>query len=536
MANLVQYGGFNFSSISEGVDPFVGVSDEQILVGGKFKTLKRIIIQGKIVPDNFCSNSQDVSSKIKTLLGALKNDFQQITAGGISAQIARCESIEVNQSNIFGTADYTVNFISYPDNLSSLNFRILNPVDNRQIIENQDGTIRITRQISAQGIGPNAIPNARDFINSVSPAKNIVPPILLQIGNISASLGSSLKPRRMIETINRVDGTVSLDIEFLYRSNAPNNNIILNNSVDISYDEKTGIYTVNVQGTLSAGDIESSSNQIKQELKNALGRINIFNLAMSRLKASTNAGFLNKEPENFSITEDSLNNSLNFNYTFVSDPYNVKNDITFEITRDRIKDIISITVSGTLTARGPQKDKKNKLQSAYSQLNLFNLANGFFKKNADANDQKLNSNPINSTATFNQYKDTIISLSYSAQFSNQFEENSEIIKFEYTISATPSIDIYYPIQFLNGTNGVFDMQFFKRGTIGIDGTAIGKSISLQNTIRSLAISKLSEAFGSLGLVSNSSIRIEDNVSSPLKSDNGYTYTFSIKDNCETKVF
>jgi hypothetical protein len=537
MANLVNYGGFDFSSVSEGVDPFVGVSDEQVLVGGKFKTLKRITVQGRIIPTNFCTNPQSVSSKIKNLLDALKNDFQQINAGGLSAQFARCESIEVNQSNIFGAADYTANFISYPNELSDFNIRVLNPTDNRQISENRDGTISITRQISAQGISPNAIENARSFINSVQPDKNTVPPILLQIGNIT-NPGGGLKPRRMIETINRIDGTVSLDIEFLYRSNAPNNNIILNNSIDISYDEKIGIYNVSVQGSLSTGDVTegagSNWNTIKAELKSALGRINLFNLAFARLKDLTGALFLNQEPESFSITEDSLNSSLNFNYTFVSDPYDVKSDISYEINYDRLKDITTVSVNGNLTARGPQKDKKQKLRDAYDKLNLFNLANNFFEKNAESKSVKLNSNAINSTVTYNQYEDTIISLSFSSEFSNQFEEAPGLIKFEYTLSVTPSIDVYYPIQFLNGDNGVFDMNFYKRGTIGIDGSAIGKSALLGDQIRSLAENKLSEVINSLG--ASTRVRIEDNVSTPLKSDNGFGYTFSIKENCETNKF
>jgi hypothetical protein len=535
MANLVNYGGFDFSSVSEGVDPFVGVSDESVIVGGKFKTLKRITVQGKIIPPNFCPNSQNVSSKIKTLLDALKNDFQSIQAGGISAQFARCDSIEITQSNFFGGADYTANFISYPDDLSEFEGRVLNPTDSRQITENPDGTITITRQISAQGIGPNAIENARSFINSLTPSKEKVPPILLQIGQIREG-GNSLLPRRMVETINRIDGTVSVDVDFVYRSNATNNNTILSNSIDISYDEKTGVYTVGIQGTLSTGDLNSDWDGIKLNLISALSSINLFNLAFARFRALTGASFLNKEPESFSTTEDSLNSSLNFNYTYVSDPYNVKSDITYEINYDRIKDITTVTVSGTLTARGPQKDKKTKLKSAYDRLNLFNLANQFFEKNAESKDSKLNSNSVNSTVTYNQYEDTIVSLSFSSQFSNQFEEVSGLIKFEYTLSATPSIDVYLPLQFLDGSNGIFDMQFYKRGLISIDGSAIGKTSALGDTVRSLARNELSSLASSIGAQGGTKVSTEDNVTAPLQSDNGFNYSFSIKENCETEVF
>jgi hypothetical protein len=534
MANLVTYGNFDFSSISEGIDPFVGVSDEQVIVGGKFKTSKRITIQGKILPTNFCSNSQNVSSKINTLFEALKNDFQSITAGDISGQFARCESVDINQSSFFGGADYTANFICYPDNLSSINYRIINPVDNRQITENADGTIVITRQISAQGLGPDAINNARNFINNgITPQKNIVPPILFAIGNLTDP-GSNLKPRRMIETVNRMEGTVSLDVEFIYRSNAPNNNIILSNSIDINYDEKSGLYTVNIQGNLitsDISDINDNSDQIQTQLKSSLQNINLFNLALTRFKELTGLNYLNPDPENFSITEDRINNSLNFNYTFTNDPYDVKSDISYQMNYDRIKDITTITINGTLTARGPQKDKKIKLESAYNSLNLFNLANNFFNRNAESKTLNLNSNPINSTVTYNQYEDTIISLSFSTEYSNQFEEVPGLKRFEYTLSATPSIDVYNPIQFLNGDNGVFNLNFFKRGTVGIDGSAVGDSSLLKGSIRSRAFNKLNSLKSSVGSIR--SVTTEDNVTTPINSDNGFNYSFNISENCET---
>jgi len=539
MANLVTYGNFDFSSISEGIDPFVGVSDEQVIVGGKFKTLKRITIQGKILPTNFCSNSQNVSSKINILFEALKNDFQSITAGDISGQFARCESVDVNQSSFFGEADYTANFICYPDDLSNINYRIINPVDNRQITENADGTIVITRQISAQGLGPDAINNARNFINNgITPQKNIVPPILFVIGNLTDP-GSNLKPRRMTETVNRMEGTVSLDVEFIYRSNAPNNNIILSNSIDINYDEKSGLYTVNIQGNLitsDISDINNNSDQIQTQLKSSLQSINLFNLAFTRFKEFTGLNYLNPEPENFSITEDRINNSLNFNYTFTNDPYDVKSDISYQMNYDRIKDITTIIINGTLTARGPQKDKKTKLESAYESLNLFNLASNFFNRNAESRTLNLNSNPINSNVTYNQYEDTVISLSFSTEYSNQFEEVPGLKRFEYTLSATPSIDVYYPIQFLDGNNGVFNLNFFKRGSVAIDGSALGVSSSLGRSIRNRALDKLKDLKSNVGSVSKSIVTTEDNVTTPIYSDDGFNYDFNISENCETRKY
>lgn len=532
MSNSVQYGSFNFSSLSNGVNPFVGVSDEQVIVGGRFRTLKRITIQGRIIPSEFCPNSVDVSSKIKTLLDNLKDDFLSINAGGISSQNARCESIEINQSNFFGSADYTANFIAYPESLSAIGFNILDPVDNRQIRENPDGTISITRTISARGVGLNGISEARDFINSVTPQKDQVPPVLLLIGNIVNANG--LKPRRMVETINRMEGVVSLDVEFIYRATVPSNSIILSRTTDISYDEKTGFFIVKISGNLTVNDITSGWSSIKSDLYTSLNKIDFYKLALDALKQTSNGNFLNKELESFSTTEDSLNNSLNFDYTFTSDPNDVKNDISYQINYDVIKDITTVNVNGTITARGAEKNRSDKLSKAYNNLNLYKLANSFFESFAESKKVKLNSNPVNSNVTYNQYENTITSISFSSEFSNQFEENGSIIKFEYSLSCNPSINVYSPVQFLNGSNGVFDMKFFKRGTVSIQGTALSKSPGIGGTVHTLALSKLDDFISSIG--GTNEVITESNVTSQKESDNGYNYSFSIQKNIETKIY
>jgi hypothetical protein len=529
---MASYGSFNFASLSEGAEPFVGVSDEPIIVGGKFRTLKRVTIQGKIVPSNFCSNSEDVSSKIKNLLNGIKDDFDSISAGDISAEFARCESIDITQSNFFGTADYTAVFISYPDELSDIDIRVLNPVDSREIVENQDGTISVTRKISAQGIGPDAISNARNFIESLDDLYT-APPVLLKIGELTDP-GDSLTPRRLIETIDRTNGIVSVDIEFVYRSTVPNNNVILTQSIDIDYDEKSGLYSVTVSGNLSTGDLTSDSDAIMDSLRVELESIGPQKIALAQLTKCTDGDFLQKNPQNFSTNEDALNSSLGFSYTFTSEPREIIEDISYQGTYDVIRDITTITINGNLTSILPQFQKKEILKKAYENLDLYGLANSFFSKFDDNSKIKLNKNAINSQVTYNKVNETIVSVSFSTEFSNQFEENDPFLKFEYTLTAQPSINVFYPIQFLDGSNGIFDLNFYKRGTISINGSAIGKDSDLNESARSLAISKLDEFANDLGAITR--IRVEDNVSNPQQSDNGYLYSFSITENCETEVF
>lgn len=525
----VTYGNLNFDSIC-GHTPFVGISDEPIIVGGKYKTLKRILVQGKIIGDINCPNSQTVTSKIRSLLNSVQEDFVPISAGGFSAPLARLESIDMNQPNRFGPADFTANFLAYPSNLSSFGYDVLDPVDNKQIVENNDGTISIIRRVSARGIStssnPNAINNARNFLNSLN--LTVAPKLFFQIGQLTDP-PSSLQPRRFVETVNRLEGSVSIDIEFTYRANATNPNVVLNYSIDISYDDKSGIYNATINGNL-IGNINSTPELLLTEFK----KINIFSLVLSKFRELTGFEYLSKIEEQFSTSDDAENNSINFSYTYISDPNDIKSNIKSDVSYDYVKDIATININGVLTARGSQKNKEALLNSALSSINFYSLATQAFNKSSPSKKPILNKTPVSKNITRRKFEGVTSSIEFSVSFSNEFENTPDLIKFEYTLSATPSIDVYNPVQFLDGGGGIFNMKFFRRGSISIQGTALSANANSAGSIRGLARSKLNSFISSLGGANR--VVIEDNITSPLYSDNGYIYNFSISENCETRKF
>lgn len=540
MADLVKYNSTDIATIC-GHDPFVGVSDETVILGGKFKTLKRVSIQGKILPT--CGDSTEITDKINSLINLFGSDFKKLEAGGITLDHAKVESVDVSQSNFFTSADFTVTLSGYPTTLSESPFHeynILEPVDEKQITENEDGTINITRRISVKGISTNvpAIQNARNFINSYYPNQSYkkIPDIFFQIGQLTSPglNNTNIKPRRLVETINRMEGTISIDIDFVYRNNAVTNNTILSYSVDVGYDDRSGIYTATINGSLMASDVESMSNIVKNDLKTSLSKLNFFNLTMNVFKTLTGFNYLNPEPDSYSIKEDIENNSITFNYSYVSDPYPVKTNISYDVQYDYVKDITTVGINATITARGPQKNRASLLEAELNKLNLYNLAQSYFSKYAPTKIPKLNQNSTSYSITRNRFDGVTTSIQVSADYSNQYQEENGLIKFDYTLSVNPSIDLYLPVQFLDGTNGMFDMNLYKRGAVSIQGTALGKNAGLQGTVRSLALSKLNSFASSIGAVIK--IRTEDNVTRPEKSDDGYTYSFNITENCETQKY
>jgi hypothetical protein len=390
--------------------------------------------------------------------------------------------------------------------------------------------------------GKSALENARDFINATYPSQGYkkAPDIFFQLGQLIGPGGNNttLKPRRLVETINRMEGTISIDIDFVYRGTAPTNNTILSYSVDVSYDDKSGIYTATLSGNLVTANTDDNSDIIKSSLKTDLAKLNFFNLTINIFKTLTGFNYLNPEPESFSVKEDVENNTITFNYSYVSDPYPVKQSLNYDIQYDSVRDITTVSISGTLTARGPQKSRKAQLESALAGLNLYNLAQSFFTRYAVSKNPNLNKNPESYSITRNKFglgtEDVVDSISVSANYSNQYLEESGLIKFEYNLSASPSIDVYLPVQFLDGSNGIFNMNFYRRGTISVNGSALGKTNNLAGTVRSLALSKLNSLASAVG--ASIRVRTQDNVTYPRQSDDGYVYNFTIEDNCETSKY
>jgi hypothetical protein len=525
MSDIVKYGTFDFETVCGHV-PFVGVSDEQVLLGGKFKTLKRVTIQGKILKATCGEASSIITNKINTLIAALKDDFKTLIAGGIELEYAKCESVEVSQSSFFGYATFTAVFSAYPLGLTNNQYNILDPTDTKEISEGRDGIITINRKVSARGIGTasgDAITNARTFLNSLS--LSTVPTIFFIVGNL-VNPGNGLKPKKYSETINRMEGTISIDIDFAYRPEAPNNSIILSYNVDIGYDDKSGLYSVQLNGSVAGGVDDTMA-----AVRTALNQIQFFTLAQTKLRQATGFTYLNKEPDSYSIKENEENMSISFDYTYSSDPYDVKNSVNYEYNYDYIKDIVKITVNGTITARGSEKDRSVKLETAYNSLNLYQLAQAFFAKKAVNPSLPLNKSPNSFSKTRERKTGTTTSsVSYSAEYSNQYEMITDFTKFVHTITVRPSIDYYTPIQFLDGNNGVFNLNMFKRGSVSVNGSAVGINGNLSSTVRGKMLGFLNSIKGGVESIT------ENRVGTPEFSDDGYGYNFSAEKTLETPVF
>ena len=127
------------------------------------------------------------------------------------------------------------------------------------------------------------------------------------------------------------------------------------------------------------------------------------------------------------------------------------------------------------------------------------------------------------------------SYNISASFDNSpIPPIAELKAFTWAIDVTPSLFAYYPIQFLNGDNGLFNMNYYKRGKISMKGSALAADNS---DYSQQILSQALNIFNNYAASFSNRVRVESKVTRDQFADeNGYKYSFVLTDTCETPIF
>jgi hypothetical protein len=511
--------------------PFIGVSNSFINYGQRWGNLQTITMQGTITGK--CDNFSGIVAKQSQLFQNFSQDFKllQIVQDGqtvFSGNYVKVASVDFDQSEYIGALPYKIDLNVYPAEMFTGTYGVTDPVSEIKFSEQKDRTVSITRTFSAKGFNTsstvnNALDNARNYVQSQTGISNLVLPTFIPNVNLNAS---TLNPKRIQETINRMDGTYSLELSYVIREGASISTVI-QYTFDIGYDDERGIYNASIKGSLSDG-----INGSMQNLRNVFSSLNPYNILYSRFSEVTQYNYLNPNPENFSITENEQDNILEFNYSYTSDPRNVKLDYSVDIQNEYVSDTVSVSFNGTLTARGAQAQRLTQLESALSNLDVFNLCQSYYmQKFGNSPSLPLNPNP----KTYNVKRNFATStISIQATYGNIRIPPPGFKTAKYSVSITPSINKYSPIQFLNGSNGYFDLNYYNRGKITIQGTA-----SFDNNNDNTSIVR-NYANGLMSLYSNgfsNLVKTEDKIDRNVTSDgNGYIYNFTLTQTCETPIF
>lgn len=506
-----------FGNVNLGSSPFVGISDEIVIWAGKRCVIKRVVIGGKIYDCGSGPNTNiDILSAISAWQTAALGGFQSLSVGGFSSNFARCDSLEIINSDYLG-AEYRAEFLSYPDEFFTDIIGVLEPVDSINLSTDRNGLITIRRSVSGRAADKRGFDAVFNWIKSLNLEKA---PDLIKF-NIANT--SSAKPRTLSQTINRIDGSISAEAIFVQNEGGSTDSVLSYN-VDIQYNDKEGIYSVTVSGTLE-GNIQSNIGDIR----NQVNSIGLFELANQAFEISGAQAPLDPSPSNLNFSENDETDTVSFSVTYNTFPENGQRKyFSFTIDYDCIRDITTVTISGTITfdSKITLDDRDSIIENLIKSYDFPGLCQNEFNSNASSTANPLNlNNPSNYSITINRGSD--ISADVSVSYNNeQVLPDDSYISFDYDITINPSYNINIPIQFLDGGGGVFNFSALKRGSASIQGTAILKDNGKQDNILSTANDILE------GAMSNFSpedvIDIEKNVTFTEQSDNGFVYEFQIR--------
>ncbi|MEY4342470.1 MAG: hypothetical protein RL736_263, partial [Pseudomonadota bacterium] len=368
-----------YGGVKLGTDePFAGISTETVVYGGKLCTIKRVTCQGKIYTCDSRGNKIDVLSQINAFQNAVSSDYQSFSAGSFSVANARCESLSITNSDYLG-AEYSAEFLAYPDEWFKGTIGILDPVDSVKGTENKDGTISITRTISGRGISKSAGDGLDKVISWI---KGLNPKTFPSTNFLTSSLKSAgaPSPRRIQEVINRAEGSASVEVEFVFNSGS-RSTCLLVFTVDNNYDDRGGIESSTVSGSISGG-VDSTIESVRSEFNG----FTPFNYAQSASKYTLLPECIAK-----SIEENEAELTINFSFTYNSFPINQQINSESTIQYDFIRDIGTITIGGDASlVKLPQKSRQDQIDNLVQAAQIKSTAQTEFQNLSPKSNPPLN--------------------------------------------------------------------------------------------------------------------------------------------------
>lgn len=453
--------------------PFVSLSNDYVQAGERWTILQAITLQGEIIG---CSKS-DLVARQNELLDAFSQDFKTIEISGLDdIELARVVSVDFQGSDYLSAISYTIELEAYSyDTFIDSNY-VIEPVDSISIVENGDKTIDITHTISAKGVNSssyNALTNAKNFVLEKLDSQKSEG--TWPVPNLISSKDPNFK--RMLvsvsEDIDRIQGRYSITKQYKSDLDYEDGSIILRHTKETTEQEgQFKIFTIN--GTIDGGiDSSLDFNKLRTRLKN--------------FKKSLNTEFIHEFVDSASISEDVEAGRINFTFTFSSNPLEVIDDYDISISENSDTALISVSVRGTMSAKGPIGNvegvdcRYNLVKSTFNENKYYDLAVKFYKDYLSRrgitvpDNVILNNSHLAKTVTRNEFEGSI---GYDFSFDDRISHGYR--NFDYTMDFTPSLVGIAADAIVDGGHAFYDLGYRKRAEFKINGASVGDGDSLSD--------------------------------------------------------
>lgn len=512
----------------------VSVTNEYIDYGSRWGAVQKISIQGNVVTET-CSNTlttqySTLVSVQTALFGLFQDDFKELTVDGYSIPNCKLDSIDFQESNYYGAIGFTVSMTAYPSDYFAT-AQVTDPVNTITYSEQRNNSIQITHKVSAKGINTansntsNALENARSYVDARIGNSVVFPPItnITNKGNYTAGISPSMKPRKIVETIDRMNGSVSVEHSYVIKANQTGDSTMFY-TIDCAYDDEKGLSTGTIKGTVT-GSIGQDMGAVRADFLSfsPFDKLNTYFENMGH-------GSLLNQPENMSVNENSKEKTIEFSYTCNSIVSAIKTfEKTFSMQCDYLTDKVTINFSGKVEFRGGQKQRQTSAQNfTFTAEAAQALCSAFYSDNSVS---KFGTGAIiNAVPTTFEIKRDLINgvVTINAACDNRPNPpDPTFTSFDYTLTANTSTQYYSIIQFLSGATSGLDYNMKTRGEISIQGTATSKTSGHDQACIQMATNLLQQASAAVGGFTDA-LLVESKVeSTDLPDDSGYVYSVTV---------
>ena len=490
---------FNFSGMPT---PYVSRSQELVYFGQRWCQLTTLTLGGQIIGSEPVGgenlNTISILEDREKILNGFKESFNKLAIyeNGTSYEIfegCMVKSIDFSPAN-WGSQDYTISLECYKSDEFLGIFGVTDPQDSVSFRDNENGTLNISRSVSAKGFTTNtssssnvAIINAKNFVEARTgySTNNMLPKFIGGLNDTNLVLTSINKD------INRLEGSYSCAIEYVMQTGAiggvpitPGYVSIIDSS--ITSGAASDYVTVDVSHSIQ-GDKYASASDVRNS-KATTGVL--FSIATGALSGNLCHLPLTLDVDDTADTNKTIKVSASFDNNLIYSDLGtgVFFDYKVSVDTDDVTDTASVNIEGEIKARGNNRAQfalKSGYYHSYVSANLFSLANEIY---TGVNYNKLYGNvawslnpiPQNFNVVFDDVRGVV---NCSASYDNK-DYKADYKVFNYKIDITPALYSYAikPSCNENGLYGLFNLNTNtrERVTMAINSNASVDSYAQSN--------------------------------------------------------
>lgn len=459
--------------------PFFGLSQDMITHGKRHGQRSNISLEGQLTGNNHNSIMNDIESLVLKFSENFK-DLKITEEGSDVLTFSNCkvESINFSDSTLSQLVEYSISLSCY--NNFSGTFGVLNPKESVSFSENDDGTVNLTHDISAEGFKTgggtsNAFENAKNYVLNLTgwnPTMSITPAFINGGNDVYPVLISTT------ESIDRLAATYSVSESYVFETGLNSYRPITNYSVskETSMEDEVSTVSININGRAGKNLSVDWSTYFGAASNPGGTGVNLYEIATG----NSNTTDLLTQPVEFTIEQDDSSNTCSVRATYDNNQLftggNVHIDPTVSLETNDVNGITTVSINTNLIARGTYLDKKANIKTFLDGLKssngvvdyLHNLANEVYTE-IHGNTFPLNAEALSFSESTNDFTNET-SISASFDNSDRFTYSGQTYDIGYTISVTPSIKQYHPNPSYN-QNGyyiIYDPNIMNREKISFN--------------------------------------------------------------------